>query len=186
NIYGSAFSLAAQRIDRDGARDWAAWIRDAGIAYAVARLALEYPAIRAQGRLIAPATWSAAAANASGPPSEAATPPNAPARRTPDAFIATDAETDGNGDAPSPIPPPRDDVADAQRLAATATDMFSTLTGARIKPPRAVRLACRPLAMVPPYARRVSQRGASDPLERTIADDVSPLRRVWTLWRARL
>ena len=51
---GVLFSLAARLLDASAAVAHAAWIDRAGVAYGLARAALEYSAVRAQGRSVVP------------------------------------------------------------------------------------------------------------------------------------
>ncbi|MEO0729035.1 MAG: squalene/phytoene synthase family protein [Pseudomonadota bacterium] len=165
-LHGGAFALAARISDPEQARAQTDWIRDAGIAYGIARTALELPAIRAQSRDRVPATWRA---------ERAAKPTIDPDARAPAAADAT----------------PADLHADADRLADVALQMFNQLARRQIRQPVSVRNACRPLAMVPPYCHAVRKLGRSarstrDHEHLTIAADVSPLTRVWTLWLGRI
>ena len=69
-------------------------------------------------------------------------------------------------------------LADVRALARSHMD--AARRAAESAPP-AVRMAMTPAALVEPYLA-ASERAASDPFR--MAVDISPLRRIWTLWRA--
>ncbi|MEO0798686.1 MAG: squalene/phytoene synthase family protein [Pseudomonadota bacterium] len=66
------------------------------------------------------------------------------------------------------------------RMVQSSKSLGDKLARQPVKPTRAVRRACRPLAMVAPYSNVVGRSGFASG---QMAGDVSPLRRVWAIWR---
>ena len=125
----------------------------AGVAYGLARVAVELPAVLAQGRSLAPRKLL----------TEAGVNELDSAPRLPSGQLA---------------PEPWMDV--RQRLVRSALTQARSAKSALQGTSSPVRSACRPLAMVTPYSRVIRRLRPGDGLAVT---DVLPIARIWSIWR---
>lgn len=150
---GAVFHLTAMCLEAPRDDETLAACARAGVAYGLARVAIELPAVLAQGRTLAPKdvtakfgieTLDSAPREASG------------ALQTGPWFAL------------------RRHLADRARAEAAAAK------SALHRLPKAVRTACRPLAMVAPYSGLIRRLSAGDGLA---VADVLPMTRLWRIWR---